>query len=258
MGAGHPRLRFELDTFTVTQPAHFVVDADYRERKGAPNHAVTWVVGQAAAVDALLDGLADANRNHDGLFPELVFFDCHACHHAMSERHWQPRTDAGVGPGVPALSDANLIMLGIILDVLEPDLAPTFHERVLALHQASTKNSAALVSAATALKATTQEVTARIQVAAPNGAQLNALANGIIDHAAHGDYQNYAAAEQATMALSSLIDAMKDAGTLNAAQVKAAAKALDPCYAAVAKDEAYAPAAFTAAVQNVRMALPRG
>jgi hypothetical protein len=258
MGAGHPRLRFELDTFTVTQPAHFTVDADYRQRKGAPNHAVTWAVGQVAAVDALLDGLADANRNHDGLFPELVFFDCHACHHPMSERRWQPRAGTGVGPGVPALADANLIMLGVILDVLEPDLAGEFRERVLALHQASTKNSAALVAAANALKTTTQDVTKRIQAAAPNGAQMSALADGIIDHAARGDYQNYAAAEQATMALSSLIDAMKDAGTLSPAQVKTAVKALDPCYAAVAKDEAYVPSAFTAAVQNVRAVLPRG
>jgi hypothetical protein len=51
---------------------------------------------------------------------------------------------------------------------------------------------------------------------------------------------------------------MKDAGTLSPAQVKTAVKALDPCYAAVAKDETYVPSAFTAAVQNVRAVLPRG
>ncbi len=33
MGAGHPRLSFELDTFTALQPAHFEVDQDYIERK---------------------------------------------------------------------------------------------------------------------------------------------------------------------------------------------------------------------------------
>ena len=32
MGAGHPRMSFELDTFTALQPAHFKVDADYRKR----------------------------------------------------------------------------------------------------------------------------------------------------------------------------------------------------------------------------------
>ena len=29
IGAGHPRLSFELETFTANQPAHYVVDADY-------------------------------------------------------------------------------------------------------------------------------------------------------------------------------------------------------------------------------------
>jgi hypothetical protein len=31
MGAGHPRISFELDTFTEIQPAHFRVDEDYKE-----------------------------------------------------------------------------------------------------------------------------------------------------------------------------------------------------------------------------------
>ena len=37
MGAGHPRMSFELDTFTAIQPAHYIADKDYAERKGAPN-----------------------------------------------------------------------------------------------------------------------------------------------------------------------------------------------------------------------------
>jgi hypothetical protein len=35
MGAGHPRMSFELDTFSQTQPPHFVADADWERRKGA-------------------------------------------------------------------------------------------------------------------------------------------------------------------------------------------------------------------------------
>jgi hypothetical protein len=34
MGAGHPPLPFELDTFTAIEPAHVVVDRSYVERKG--------------------------------------------------------------------------------------------------------------------------------------------------------------------------------------------------------------------------------
>ena len=35
MGAGHPRLSFELDTFGVLQPAHYVLDDDYKSKNGS-------------------------------------------------------------------------------------------------------------------------------------------------------------------------------------------------------------------------------
>jgi len=41
MGAGHSRLAFELDTFTILQPAHFRVDEDYIERKWSGSSRVT-------------------------------------------------------------------------------------------------------------------------------------------------------------------------------------------------------------------------
>ena len=47
MGAGHPRLAFELDTFSQTQPPHFVIDADWQKRKGTWDPTRVWAVGQA-------------------------------------------------------------------------------------------------------------------------------------------------------------------------------------------------------------------
>ena len=50
MGAGHPRMSFELDTFTAVEPAHFVIDKSYIERKGPVNDVRVWAVGQAVAL----------------------------------------------------------------------------------------------------------------------------------------------------------------------------------------------------------------
>ncbi|MBM3516152.1 MAG: hypothetical protein FJX59_20905, partial [Alphaproteobacteria bacterium] len=116
MGAGHPRLAFELDTYSITQPAHFKVDADYTKRKGTPDHFKIWAVGQVVAVESLLDAMLDPNRNQDGIFPELVFFDCHSCHHPMSNVRWEPRDSHGISPGVPRLNDANILMMAALLD----------------------------------------------------------------------------------------------------------------------------------------------
>src|ERR1043165_8412954 len=46
MGAGHPRMSFELDTFSATEPAHFVIDADWQKRKGTWDSARVWAIGQ--------------------------------------------------------------------------------------------------------------------------------------------------------------------------------------------------------------------
>ena len=55
MGAGHPRISFELDTFTQTQPPHFVVDEDWRKRKGRWDGVRVWAIGQALAAQESLD-----------------------------------------------------------------------------------------------------------------------------------------------------------------------------------------------------------
>ena len=98
MGAGRARLSFELDTFTAIQPAHFAVDDDYRARKPVAGTAKTWAVGQAVALVQTLDGVLDPELGRDGLFPELAFFDCHACHKPMSAGRWQERASLGLGP----------------------------------------------------------------------------------------------------------------------------------------------------------------
>jgi Cytochrome c554 and c-prime len=49
MGAGHPRLGFELDTYLALEPPHYTSDANYRRRKPTFTHAQTWVAGQLQA-----------------------------------------------------------------------------------------------------------------------------------------------------------------------------------------------------------------
>ena len=58
MGAGHPRISFELDSFTDFQPAHFVVDKDYNERKNVVDGVRTWAIGQAMSVERRMGNVA--------------------------------------------------------------------------------------------------------------------------------------------------------------------------------------------------------
>ncbi len=257
MGAGHPRLSFSLDTFTAVQPAHFVVDDDYRSRKGAIDHVKVWAVGEIVAVNHLLDALTDPKRNQDGIFPELVFFDCHACHHPMSNVRWQARESTGIAPGTPRLADANLIMMGVLLDHLDRTLAVDFKARVKALHQASLKGHEATLAAARHLRELTTTMTGRIAATEFKPSDIRALLVGVIGHGLRGEYVDYAAAEQATMALAAIVDSMKESGLLSQPQYQALIGVLDKCYDAVEKDEAFDPKTFLAALQALEAAIPK-
>jgi hypothetical protein len=79
----------------------------------------------------------------------------------------------------------------------------------------------------------------------------------VIREGRQGEFLDYAAAEQATMALSSLLNAMKASGAVDENQFKALKAALDKCYEATAKDEDYKPKAFQAALQAFEAAIPK-
>jgi len=256
MGAGHPRLAFELDTYTMTQPAHFKLDNDYAQRKGLADHIKTWALGQVVAVDTVLESMQDPKRNQDGIFPELVFFDCHSCHHPMSNVRWEAR-EGHSSPGIPRLNDANLIMLATLLDKTDPAMAQQLRARTKAMHQASLKGHQATMDAARNLRDLTSPLIARISAMKFQAADLRPLLTVLIERGLKGDYADYAAAEQATMALSSVLDAMKLAKLVSEPQYKELAGVLDQAYAAVEKDEAYNPRQFQAALQAFGAAMTR-
>ena len=71
----------------------------------------------------MLELVASPKYGQTGLFPELFFFDCHACHKPMSANRWQERASLGLGPGVVRFNDANLIMLKIAAGAVDGGLA---------------------------------------------------------------------------------------------------------------------------------------
>jgi hypothetical protein len=257
MGAGHPRMSFELDTFTAIQPAHFKVDADYRQRKGAWSGVQTWAVGQAMAIATVLDAMVDPKRGRDGAFPELVLFDCHSCHRPMSGLTWAPRASVGLGPGIPRISDSNMLMVRVILEHVDAPLAKTFGQNVLALHKASTEGHAAMVEKAKALKTTADQLARRFANHRFGKDDLRALINGVLAVGDAGEFVVYAAAEQATMALGSLINSLRDLGVVDKKQFEGMNAALDRCYKAVEKDEQYEPKAFLAALGAFKASVPQ-
>jgi cytochrome c554/c'-like protein len=249
MGAGHPRMSFELDTFTVVEPAHFKIDADWEKRKRLWNGVKVWAIGQAVAVSEMMGVLADPKRSHDGMFPELVLFDCHACHHPMSERRWAPRV-AGLGPGVVRLNDSSMLMARQIAKVADPAFGARVADTMNDLQQSAAGRGGDTATVARKVKGDMEELVAMLDSRNFGEAEMRAVLASLIDDGINGQYRDYAGAEQATMAIGSVASFMYKQKVLTSAQdVNAGLAALQ---AAVRDDERYVPAQFEAALRNFR------
>jgi len=122
MGAGHPRLSFELETFTVNQPEHYQVDADYLERKGQFKGFSIWLVGQFEMAKSYTNLFQHYLEVENGFIPELSFFDCHSCHHPMEPVQWQPsRFNGSLPPGVLRPNQSYYSLLTDLLAVYAPE-----------------------------------------------------------------------------------------------------------------------------------------
>ncbi|WP_373990391.1 multiheme c-type cytochrome [Duganella sp. BuS-21] len=256
MGAGHPRLSFELDTFAQLAPAHYKVDDDWRKRKGDYDSVRLWAIGQALASKNQLDALTDPKRGRDGLFPELALFDCHSCHHPMSEKKWTPRL--GVGPGRMRLNDSNLLMLRAIVRATDPSGANAFSDQVAKLHLAVSGNpgdagrGADPLVLAAGLSASIQRYIGKLEQQRFTPALQRAVLAGLIDEAKRQQFSDYAGAEQAYMAISSVSSALAREGALGgpagAAEMN---RKLTALRASLANEDAFKPDVFAQGLQGL-------
>jgi hypothetical protein len=247
MGAGHPPLLFELDTFCALQPAHNEVDADYVARKGKVDDARNWVVGQVLAAQGLLAGVAAPAG--DALFPELNWFDCNACHHPLQPPRWEAGIDTGLPPGRPRLADAPLYFTGLWLDAVKPELAARWREAVKAAHAATMQAPAGLRERATAAgKLLESEILPLAMSHEHSAAELRKLALSITETGAGPRVTDFSVAEQSSMATAVMVTALQGPGKTP----KGVREAIDAIYAAVADRNKYDPDVMRKALRAAR------
>jgi len=257
MGAGHPRIRFELDTFTATQPAHYEIDEDYRKRKPVFSGVKIWAIGQAIGMRTNLDLLMDPKRGRDGIFPELVLFDCHACHKSMDKASWRARSSTGLPPGVVRFNDANFIMLRHIVKVVDAGLGEKLRTETRALHRSVINGNAAVKRAAIAVRATTEKSIKKIAKHDFSNADIVAILKSIIAEGLKGELRDYASAEQTMMAANNVVVVLDNTKAISEAQLNVLNKALDKMFEVTKSDKVYNPGKFSAALKSLKSAIPK-
>jgi len=245
MAAGHPRLSFELDTFTelwrtAGRQPHYRVDADYRQRKGAVSHAYTWAAGLLAEGRNRLALIESPVFEGDGMFPELGLFDCHACHRSMKTVRWRalPR-HGGAGPGVPFVHDGTLVMSMTLARAVSPADAEAIENGLAALHRS--ENVESTRAAARDLDRVLRGLQSRISVERLRGRELQLLRE-ILATGAEGNFLDYISAEQAFMAVQMLVIEIDDPGLEDR---------LDAIADTLNDDERYRPSRFAAMLASL-------
>jgi hypothetical protein len=236
MGAGHPRLRFELETFTTNQPAHYARDDDYKRRKGDIAPTTLWVTGQFESARQYLTLLQSPLYKTTG-FPELGFYDCHSCHTPMANRSWSTgRVGAGLPPGALRLNRGNLAILVAIAQSLGGDAdAQDLGTRINALMLAGAQNPAQVSAAAGRLLEWIKQRQAW-QTRAYASADTGKLRTALLRLAATDGASDYTIAEQVVIGVDSLSYALGDQSRLK--------KSIDTLYEAVADEGTFNPARF--------------
>jgi len=240
MAAGHPRLSFELDTFTelwrtAGRQPHYRVDADYRERKNGASHSFTWAAGLLAEGRQRLALIRDRQFAVAGMFPELGLYDCHACHRTMKTVQWRPLPrHGGAGPGVPFLSDGSLVMILALANAIAPNDASQVEAALRKLHVSGSASVESIQNSAQALDRVLAGMQSRLSAGSLRNRE-RAILEEILSFGADGNFLDYVSAEQAFMAVQMLVFEIGDEN-LEAE--------LDQLAASLEDDERYRPAQF--------------
>ena len=257
LGAGHPRLAFELDTFTAIEPAHFIVDKNYTARMGNITHMQVWGAGQAIALVKQMDALLDPKRRAPGRFPEFSAFDCQSCHHLYAPLHGPRPTSTGLGPGTVKLNDANAVMLELVASQIAPEAARSLHEHMRALIKAAVDPGGSVEREAQAVRVIAAQLVERAADHAFTERELHSLAAALTALGGAQDEWRFAHAEQTAMALESVVADLKSSGALANQQDPALKKAMNTLYASFTDEKSFRPEAFAAALHELQRAIGR-
>jgi hypothetical protein len=252
MGAGHPRISFEMDTFSELQPPHFVQDDDYKKRKTPYSNVQVWAVGQVVAAESVLAMLKSDHMKPGRLFPELSLFDCHSCHHPMSDKSWTPRPGTGLGPGIVPINDASLLMLRHVMVPIAAGEAWRFRKLLQELHAAATTGYENLIVKVDEMQQIVAAFSKAIRAHEFTAGDIKAITLSLMNEGVWGEYKDYVAAEQAVMAISALTiswDRLAPFADARRSQIKTA---IDKLYLLVENEEAYQQRAFSDALRALR------
>jgi hypothetical protein len=141
-------------------------------------------------------------------------------------------------------------MLRQIVRRTDPASSAAFNAQVQQLHKAVAGEGGDALEAAARLRRSLDGVIAKLGNREFDDRDLRAILAGLVEDGIAGNYADYAGAEQATMAIASVMNFLARRGSL--ADVRAANAALDRVFETVRNDEKYRGASFQSALAGLK------
>ena len=201
MAAGHPRLVFELVTFTDAQPRHYDVDEDYMHRKKPYRQIKEWAIGQAQYGYQFLDLLLDTDKSENTLFPELSMYECHTCHHNPKKIRWNRLDGEKEEPGRIKINGSSLLVTQIIANVIAPEYGERIGQLRAAIRQKTISNEGNISEIASQGKELFKTVKKTFQSRTITSEDGIAILEQIVTIGRKGTLRELSSAEQSVMAI---------------------------------------------------------
>ncbi|HEX9473979.1 MAG TPA: multiheme c-type cytochrome [Steroidobacteraceae bacterium] len=243
IAAGHPRLRFELENYTANMPPHHREDADYRQRKRAPDGFNLWLVGQLRNARSHVQLLQGDWMAAGRMQPELAFYECFACHRPVDELRWtRKRAGADVQPGALRLQHQSLAVLTVITGVIEAQALPELQEAMGEYVRSGARDVGDVKQAAARL-ARWLDARSSWETRSYGAAEARDIRRSLLKFAADDGSSDYTVAEQVVLSIDSLSATLGDVQPLGSA--------LEALYAEVRTPAAFDPTRFARTAGSV-------
>ena len=246
IGAGHPRLTFKFDTFSMIKPKMGVVDEDFIKKKADYTPANAWLLGQIELALLSIERLNSDKLSKDGIYPELTIFYCYACHHSLSEEQWKKREYSG-RPGELQLNIASVVIVKEALGSLDKNLSNLLELSLQSLHENYKQGKKTdLKSLETAL------LNARklIEKSGISVTEAKIIINSLSSYGAKSLNLQYELAEQIAMGISSLLASAYPDDTMHDNEIKRV-------YAALSDAAQFEPHDFSNALADFKAKFSR-
>jgi len=268
LGAGHPRLTFEIDNYSHAMPPHWRPPKEKKDREWLGTRL--WAIGQAAAFQNQIKRFAASRRTGFGRWPDFTYFDCFACHHAVIDRSrgitekdkmeqaWRRREYDGK-PGRLVWNASNYAVFRHVVTLAASEegkhldhLMKTFHEGLTGKEISHESFTAAL----NRLFALSDKLVSQVAQYTFTQRSVLSLMKNISGDGRRLTTSGFLAAEQAVLALASLYDAyLETAGAMP--ESKAIKDTIDVLYKEIQSGGAFNPSEFEATMSKLHALLPK-